>query len=56
MVILYLSQQKDTYSKSAMETLEITGDNPNENILKKEPSEVFYKKIVLRYIAKFIGK
>ena len=35
MVILYLSQETNTCSKLAMETVEITEDNPNENIFKK---------------------
>ena len=39
-----------------METLEIIEDNPNENILKKQILVVFYKKSVLKYFAKFIGK
>ena len=39
-----------------METLEITEDNPDENILKKQPPMVFYKKFVLKYFAKFIAK
>ena len=56
MVILYLSQQANTCSKSAMETLGITEDNPDENILKKQPPMVFYKKIVLKYFARFIAK
>ena len=56
MVILNLSQQTNTCSKSATETLELTGDNPNENIFKKQLPVVFYKKGVLKYFAKFIGK
>ena len=54
MVILYLSQQTNTCSKSATETLEIAEDNPNEFILKKQPPVVFYKKSVLKYFAKFL--
>ena len=56
MIILYLSQQTITCSKSATETLEVTEDNPNENTFKKQPPEAFYKKSVLIYFAKFIGK
>ena len=47
MVILYFFQQTNTCPKSATETLEITEDNPNENISKKQPPEVFYKKAFL---------
>ena len=47
MVILYLSQQTNTCSKSATKTLEITEDNSNENLFKKQPPDVFYKKSVL---------
>ena len=39
-----------------METLEITEDNSNKNISKKQLLEVFYKKSVPKYFAKFIGK
>ena len=39
-----------------METLEVTEDNPNENIFKKQPPEMLYKKSVLKYFAQFIGK
>ena len=56
MIILYISQQTITCSKSATETLEVTEDNPNENTFKKQPPEAFYKKSVLIYFAKFIGK
>ena len=38
-----------------MVALEITEDNPDENIFKKQPPMVFYKKIVLKYFAKFIA-
>ena len=55
-VILYLPQQTNTWSKSAMKTTEITEDNSNENIFKKQPSSVFYKKSVLKYLTNFIGK
>ena len=55
MVILYLFKQANTCSKSAMVALEITEDNPDENIFKKQPPMVFYKKIVLKYFAKFIA-
>ena len=47
MVILYLSQQANTCSNSATKTLEITEDNSNENVFKKQPPDVFYKKNVL---------
>ena len=47
MVILYLLQQSNAWSKSATETLVVTEDNPNENIFKKQPQEVFYKKAFL---------
>ena len=43
MVILYLCQQKNTCSKRATETLEITEHNPNN----LKASEVFYKKVFL---------
>ena len=46
MVILYLSQQTNACSKSATKTLEITEDNSNENLFKKQPPDVFYKKSV----------
>ena len=36
MVILYLPQQPNTCSKSATKTLEITEDNSNENLFKKQ--------------------
>ena len=48
MVIQYLSQQANTCSKSVVETLEITEDNPNENIFKKQPPVVFFKKVFLK--------
>ena len=54
MVILYFSKQTNACSKSETETLEIAEDNPNENILKKQPPVVFYKKRVLKYFAKFL--
>ena len=54
MVILYLPQQTNTCSKTATKTLEITEDNSNENLFKKQPPDVFYKKSV--YLAKCIGK
>ena len=46
MVILYLPQQTNTCSKSATKT-EITENNSNENLFKKQPPDVFYKKSVL---------
>ena len=46
-VILYLPQQTNTWSKSAIKTIEITDDNSNENIFKKQPPSVFYKKVFL---------
>ena len=39
-----------------METLEITEDKPNESTFKKQQLVVFYKKRVLKYFKKFIGK
>ena len=36
MVILYLIQWTNTWSKSASKTLEITEDNSNGNLLKKK--------------------
>ena len=48
--------QTDTYLKSATETLEMTKDNPNENIFQKQPPVVFYKRGVVKYFAKFIDK
>ena len=56
MVILYLPQQINTCSKSATKASEITEDNSNENIFKKQPPDAFYKKSVHKYSAKFIGK
>ena len=38
-------------SKSAMETAEITEDNLNENIFKKQPPEVFYEKLFLNILS-----
>ena len=55
MVILYLPQQKNTCSMSATKTLETTIDNSNENIFKKT-TDKFYKEIVMKNLAKFIGK
>ena len=55
MVILYLPQQTNTCSKSATKILEITEDNSNENLFKKQPPDVFYKKRC-SYLAKFMGK
>ena len=37
-----------------MEILEIIEDNPDEYIFKKQPPVVIYKKIVLKYLAKFV--
>ena len=54
MVILYLSQQTKTCSKSATKTLEITEDHSNENLFKKQRLVVFYKKC--SYLARFIRK
>ena len=56
MVIVYTSQQTNTCSKSATVTLEITEDNPNEKIFKKQPPEVFYKKSICKYFVKLTGK
>ena len=39
-----------------LKVLEITEDNSNENIFKKQPPDVLYKKSVHKYLAKFIGK
>ena len=39
-----------------LKVLEITEDNSNENIFKKQPPDVFYKNSVHKYLAKFIGK
>ena len=36
-----------TKTKSATKTLEITADNWNENLFKKQPPDVFYEKSVL---------
>ena len=55
MVVLCLSQQTNKSSKS-MESVEITEDKPKENILKKQPPEVFYFKRVFKYFAELIGK
>ena len=48
MVIQYISKQGNTCSKSAREVLEITEDNPNENMFKKQPPLVFFKKVFLK--------
>ena len=48
MVILYLFQQTNTCSKSATESLEVTEDNPNENIFKKQN--------IVKCFVNFIGK
>ena len=56
MVPLEVSQETNTCPKLATETLEITEYNPNENIIKKQPPVVFYKKSVLKLFTKFIGK
>ena len=45
MVILYLPQRTNTCSKSAAKTLEITENNSNEELSKKQPPDVFYKKV-----------
>ena len=47
MVILYLPQQINRCSKSATKILEITEDNSNENLFKKQRPDVFYKKVFL---------
>ena len=47
MIILHLPQQTNTRSKSATKTLEITEDNSNENLFKKQRPDVFYKKVFL---------
>ena len=47
MVILYLPQQTKKCSKSATKNLEITEDNTNENLFKKQQRDVFYKKMFL---------
>ena len=44
MVILYIPQETNTCSKSAAKTLEIAKDNSNEELSKKQPPDVFYKK------------
>ena len=44
---LHLSQQTNTCSKSATETLEIIEDNSNEKTLKKKSPKVFCKKMFL---------
>ena len=46
-VILHFPQQTNTCSKSATKTLEITVDNSNENLFKKQRPDVLYKKSVL---------
>ena len=43
-------------NKYMLKVLEITEDNSNENIFKKQPPDVLYKKSVHKYLAKFIGK
>ena len=40
MVIMYLPQQANTCSKSATKTLEITENDSNENLFKKQPQDV----------------
>ena len=47
MVILYLPQQTNKCSKSATKNLEITEDNTNKNLFKKQQPDVFYKKVFL---------
>ena len=47
MVILYIPQETNTCSKSAAKTLEIAEDNSNEELSKKQPPDVFYKKVFL---------
>ena len=54
MVILYLPQRTNTCSKSAAKTLKITEDNSNEELSKKQPPNVFYKKVFL--FSKIHGK
>ena len=47
-VYSYLSQQRNTCSKSATETLEVTEDKPNESIFTKSSHRRwFYKKMFL---------
>ena len=46
MTILY--PEKKYCFKSATETLKLKEDNPNENIFKKQPPVMFYKKTVLK--------
>ena len=48
MVILYLSQQTNTFSKSANETLKVTENNPNENISKRNQRWCSIKKVFLK--------
>ena len=45
MVNLYLPQQANPCSKSARKALEITEGDSNENIVQKNPQDVFYKKV-----------
>ena len=47
MVILYLPKQTNTCSKLATKALEITEDNSNENLFKKQHPDAFYKKVFL---------
>ena len=47
MVILHIPQKTNTCSKSAAKTLEIAEDNSNEELSKKQPPDVFYKKVFL---------
>ena len=47
MIILYLPQRTNTCSNSATKTLEITENNSNEELSKKQPLVVFYKKVFL---------
>ena len=54
MVNLYLPQRKNTCSKSAAKILEITEDKSNADISKKQPPDVFYKKVFL--FSKIHGK
>ena len=58
MVILCLPQQTNTFSKSATKTVETTEDNSNKNIFKKQPPDVFYKKVFLNIFFKksFLSK
>ena len=53
-VVLYLPPANQYMFKSATKTLKIIENISNQNIFNEELPYVFYKKSVLKYLAKFI--